>query len=208
MSLLLVLIGGTGGPVTATLTQTEQNDSLTSSAKLEIQASLTATEQNDTLSSTAVLPITASLSVTETNDTLSSSSLLAITASLSATEQDDTISSLASVGVSAPVVDIRPGGSRVFGYIPERKKKKKLTLDVKWTDEHDQRLIEFLREKDADFQKKRLEQIEELEELLRKSLYVSSQVTFSGFTYLTINDVETVRRRVQRQEEEILLLIA
>lgn len=97
MSLLLVE-GAAGGPVTATLTQTEQNDNLTSAAALAIQASLTATEANDSLTSAAALAVQASLTASEANDTLTSASALAIQATLTATEDNDSLSSAASLG--------------------------------------------------------------------------------------------------------------
>lgn len=98
MSLLLALQG-----ITATLTQTEQNDSLTATAVLAIQATLVITEAEDTLSSTAVLAIQVTLNATEAGDVLSSSASLAIQASFTIIEAGDTLSSTASFLVEAVV---------------------------------------------------------------------------------------------------------
>ena len=94
MSLLLALQG-----ITATLTQTEQEDSLTAVAVLAIQATASITEAEDTLSSTAVLAIQADLNVTEAGDVLSSSAVLAIQASLTVTEASDTANSAAVLAI-------------------------------------------------------------------------------------------------------------
>ena len=96
-------VSAAGGPVTATLTQTEQNDTLTSLSVLSILANLTATEANDSLSGAAVLSIQASLTGTEANDSSSSSSVLSIQASPAVTEANDSLASTASLSIIAIV---------------------------------------------------------------------------------------------------------
>ena len=124
MSLLLAVLGV---PITATLTQTEQDDSLTAAAVLAIQATATITEAEDTLSSAAVLAIQATLNVTEANDTANSAAVLAIQVSLNVTEDSDTLNSTAVLGIlAAPTVAGGAGHGRFYGY---KKRGKPVNLD-------------------------------------------------------------------------------
>lgn len=91
-------VGGIGTPlhvgdgITATLTVTEDADTLTSSAVLALKASLDVTEGDDTLASLGLLHIAASAGLVEDSDTASGSlASLAIIASLDCTEEDDTL---------------------------------------------------------------------------------------------------------------------
>jgi len=79
--------------ISATLSVTEQNDSLTSTATSALSATLSVTEANDTLSSNTVSTVSATVSVTEANDTLSSNTVSTVSATLSVTESNDTLSS-------------------------------------------------------------------------------------------------------------------
>ena len=88
-----LFVGSSAGPITATLTVTESNDTLSSTALTTVSATLSVTEQNDSLSSTATSTVSASLTVTEDNDTLSSTGTSTVSATLSVTEQNDTLSS-------------------------------------------------------------------------------------------------------------------
>lgn len=90
MSLLLLFHGTLpAGPIDASLSVTETNDTLAASATVEIIANVAATETNDVASASGTVDIVASAAITEANDTLSSSATLAIAGSAGATEGDD-----------------------------------------------------------------------------------------------------------------------
>ena len=91
-------VGGIGTPlhvgdgITATLTVTEDADTLSSAAVPALKASLDVTEGDDTLASLGLLHIAASAGLVEDSDTASGSlASLAIIASLDCTEEDDTL---------------------------------------------------------------------------------------------------------------------
>lgn len=88
--------------ITGTLSVTEDNDTLSSTASSTISATLSVTEDSDTLSSTASLNITSTLSVTEDPDVLTSTGTVGsgISGSLTITEQNDTLTSSSSVSIS------------------------------------------------------------------------------------------------------------
>jgi hypothetical protein len=90
----------TGGVITANLSVTEADDTLSAAATLAIATNLTATEADDTLASSAALAIAAALSVTEASDTLAATAAVLVSTSLAVTEAADTLSSTASVLVS------------------------------------------------------------------------------------------------------------
>jgi hypothetical protein len=119
------IFGVTVSAVNATLAVTEQNDTLSSSATLDIQASLAATEAsdiastagtvdivgstsaseaNDTLAGTATLDIQATVSVTEANDIPSATGTADIAGSLSGTEANDTVAADATLGITAAAI--------------------------------------------------------------------------------------------------------
>ena len=90
-------VGGIGTPlhvgdgITATLTVTEDADTLTSSAVLALKAALDKTEDADTLTAAAALNIVATADVTEDDDTLTALGIYSNVASLDCTEEDDTL---------------------------------------------------------------------------------------------------------------------
>lgn len=90
-------VGGIGVPlhvgdgITATLTVTEDADTLTSSAVLALKAALDKTEDADTLTAAAALKIVATADVTEDDDTLTALGIYSNVASLDCTEEDDTL---------------------------------------------------------------------------------------------------------------------
>ena len=90
-------VGGIGTPlhvgdgITATLTVTEDADTLTSSAVLALKAALDKTEDADTLTAAAALKIVATADVTEDDDTLTALGIYSNVASLDCTEEDDTL---------------------------------------------------------------------------------------------------------------------
>lgn len=98
-----------------------------------------------------------------------------------------------------------PGGGRVIGYYPEAPKKKR-TVKVQWTDEYDKELIRRLRNIDDEYEKKRRHQLDELLNILRSAIHLGSQVSFSGFNYLTPEDINKAKRKVQIEEENTIIL--
>ena len=98
-----------------------------------------------------------------------------------------------------------PGGGRVIGYYPEIPKKKR-EVKVQWTDEHDKELVRRLKSIDDDYEKKRRQQLNELLEILRSAIHLGNQVSFSGFNYLTPEDIKKAKRKVQIEEENTIIL--
>ena len=91
-------VGGIGTPlhvgdgITATLTVTEDADTLTSSAVLALKAALDKTEDADTLTAAAALKIVATADVTEDDDTLTALGIYPQSlGTLDVTEGEDTL---------------------------------------------------------------------------------------------------------------------
>jgi len=80
------------GPVTATASITEANDTVSSASTVAIKADAAITEAGDTLSAAAALALKAAVAITEAGDSLSSASRLAIAGALAVTEDGDTLS--------------------------------------------------------------------------------------------------------------------
>jgi hypothetical protein len=109
--------------------------------------------------------------------------------------------------VSTVVTPSRPsGGGRIIGYLPDYPKKKR-KVEVKWTDEHDKELIRLLKQIDEEYEKKRRQQYEGLINILRDAIHLGNQVSFSGFNYLTAEDIRNAKQKIQQEEEAILLLL-
>ena len=104
-----------------------------------------------------------------------------------------------------PVRTTPPGGGRVIGYFPEEPKKKR-KVEVKWTDEHDKELTHRLKALDDDYEKERRKQIRELLEILRSAIHLGNQISFSGFNYLTPEDIKKAKRKIQIEEENTIIL--
>jgi len=106
----------------------------------------------------------------------------------------------------AVVVTPRPsGGGRVIGYSPPlRLKKKKVTVLLPQDNDE---LIRRLREIDAGYQKRRQEQLQDLLASMRHALMWGQEVTLQGYDLLTRADIEATRRKVQQEEESLLLLL-
>jgi hypothetical protein len=98
-----------------------------------------------------------------------------------------------------------PGGGRIIGYLPDFPKKKR-KVEVKWTDDHDKELIRRLKQIDDEYEKKRRKQYEELLNILRNAIHLGSQVSFSGFNYLTAEDIKKAKRKIQIEEENAIIL--
>jgi nucleoid DNA-binding protein len=98
-----------------------------------------------------------------------------------------------------------PGGGRIIGYLPDFPKKKR-KVEVKWTDDNDKELIRRLKQIDDDYEKKRRQQLNELLEILRSAIHLGNQVSFSGFNYLTPDDIKKAKRKVQIEEENTIIL--
>lgn len=101
-------VGGIGTPlhvgdgITATLTVTEDADTLSSAAVLALKATLDSTEDADTLTSAGVLRIAATADVTEDADTLTALGIYPQSlATLDVTEGDDTLASLGLLHIAA-----------------------------------------------------------------------------------------------------------
>jgi hypothetical protein len=103
-----------------------------------------------------------------------------------------------------------PGGGgfkskRTFTWAPETPKKKKkiiLKSDVKeLTPER-----KLLKLTDIEFEQKRLLELKEILEVLREAISIGSKVTLMGYRYVSPKDLREVERKVQ-EEEEILLLL-
>lgn len=106
----------------------------------------------------------------------------------------------------APEPVSRPsGGGRIIGYLPDFPKKKR-KVEVKWTDDHDKELIRRLKQIDDEYEKKRRKQYEELLNILRNAIYLGNQVSFSGFNYLTAEDIKKAKRKIQIEEENAIIL--
>lgn len=99
------------------------------------------------------------------------------------------------------------GGGRYIGYLPPYEKKKPV-VRLKWTDEKEKELATLLRKIDEDYEKKRAQQFQELLEILRTAIYLGNEVSLSGFDYLKEQDLVSAKRKIQQEEEEILLLVA
>ena len=104
--------------------------------------------------------------------------------------------------VSSPRIS---GGGRVIGYFPEEPKKKR-EVELKWTDEHDKELAHRLKSLDDDYEKERRKQISELLEILRSAIHLGNQISFSGFNYLTPEDIKKAKRKIQIEEENTIIL--
>jgi hypothetical protein len=99
------------------------------------------------------------------------------------------------------------GSGRSIGYHAPLKLPKKQTLVVKWTDDHERELAELLRKVDTEYEAKRAEQYAELLELIRQALGLSREIALSGFEYLTEQDFYEAKRKIQQEEEAIILLL-
>lgn len=110
--------------------------------------------------------------------------------------------------VSVPAVEERPrpGGGRIIGYFPpERKKKREVKL--RWTDEHEKELAKRLRAIDDDYDRQRQLQYLELLEVLRNAIHLGNHISFSGFNYLTAQDIHKAKRKIQIEEENAIILL-
>ncbi len=101
-------VGGIGTPlhvgdgITATLTVTEDADTLTSSAVLALKAALDKTEDADTLTAAAALKIVATADVTEDDDTLTALGIYPQSlGTLDVTEGEDTLDVLGLLPIAA-----------------------------------------------------------------------------------------------------------
>lgn len=90
-----------GGGITADLAVTLADDTLASTAAVQVTADLSKTLDADTLTSTATLPIVADAAITLEDDTLTSETDVTVTADLSKTLDHDTLSAAAAVTVTA-----------------------------------------------------------------------------------------------------------
>ena len=97
------IFGVTVSAVNATLAVTEQDDTLSASATIDIQASLAATEASDVASALGKVDIAGSAAVTEANDTVAATTTLDIAASLAVTEADDVPSASGAVDIVGSV---------------------------------------------------------------------------------------------------------
>lgn len=104
-----VPIGVFVSPVNADLSVTEQDDTLSASATLEVRASLAATEANDALSSSGTLAIAATAAITEAGDTLTSAAKLDILATAAITEAGDTLSATGALLVQGALSSTEAG---------------------------------------------------------------------------------------------------
>lgn len=111
------------------------------------------------------------------------------------------------VSDSVPVAEERPrpGGGRIIGYFPPEHKKKR-EVKIRWTDEHERELARRLRAIDDDYERKRSIQYLELLEVLRNAIHLGNQISFSGFQYLTAQDIQKARRKIQIEEENAIIL--
>jgi len=109
MSLLLARLGAAG--ITANLSVTEANDTLTAAATVLVQASAAITEANDTLSATATVLVQANASITEANDSIASTAAVLVQASAAIVEDDDAISATASISADPTAGQTVLGGS-------------------------------------------------------------------------------------------------
>jgi hypothetical protein len=83
------LFGVTVSAVNGQLAGTEQDDTLSAQAAIEVQASLTATEANDVAALAGVVDIVGSAAVAEGNDTIAGTAALDIAAGAAVTEAND-----------------------------------------------------------------------------------------------------------------------
>lgn len=87
--------------ITADLSVTEGEDSVSAAGALAIAASASLVEDGDTVSSAATLAISANLSAAEDADGLSADASLAIAAALAAAEGDDQVAASAGLAIAA-----------------------------------------------------------------------------------------------------------
>ena len=114
----------------------------------------------------------------------------------------------ATAGTYIPPVVESPrtqGGGRVIGYLPELPEKKR-KVEIKWTDDNDKELVRRLKDIDDEYEKKRRQQLNELLEILRSAIHLGNKVSFSGFNYLTPDDIKKAKRKVQIEEENTIIL--
>ena len=103
-----------------------------------------------------------------------------------------------------PVSTTPPGGGRVIGWAPEAPAKR--TVKVQWTDDNEKELVKRLKAIDDDFEEKRKAQYRELLEILRSAIHLGNQISFSGFNYLNLQDIQKAKRKVQIEEENSIIL--
>ena len=110
-------------------------------------------------------------------------------------------------GTPAVVATTRAGGGRIIGALPTiRLKKREVKVEVIKPDDQAE-LIARLKAIDAEYQKKRELQYRELLEILRAAIYQGTQVTLQGFDLLREADIKRAKRKIQDEEESILLLL-
>jgi bifunctional ADP-heptose synthase (sugar kinase/adenylyltransferase) len=95
-----------------TLAVTEDDDSLSSVAAVDIDAVFAVTEAGDTLSANVEINIAATVSLTEADDALTSAAALRIATTLTVTEDDDTLSTSGTLRAGSILQGIFTGGSR------------------------------------------------------------------------------------------------
>ena len=101
------LAGSILSGLSASLSVTEGDDTLSSSGTVALVATASITEADDTLSSTCTVAVVAVASILEDDDTLNSSAALEIAATLGGVEDDDSLVAMLSM-VDLRLTTVRP----------------------------------------------------------------------------------------------------
>lgn len=106
MSLLLLFPSSLAGPVNADFNVIEADDTLVTSAALDLFGNLAVTESGDVATAAGAVTITASAVAAEGDDTLGASAMLVIVANLAITEDDDAPSTAGALEIIASIATV------------------------------------------------------------------------------------------------------
>ena len=88
-------------PILATLTATQDNQTVVATAVVKIASTLTATQADQTVVATAAVGIAGTLTATQADQTVSATATVSLTGSLTQTQDDQTVVATAAVGIVA-----------------------------------------------------------------------------------------------------------
>jgi len=110
-------------------------------------------------------------------------------------------------GVAVVVTPKPQGGGRVIGHWPQVRLPKKKKVEVHFTEQDQDELARRLREIDAQYRRKHDEQFMELLAFLRAAVLQGQEISIQGYDYLTQEDLRRAKKKIQDEEEAILLLV-
>lgn len=105
-----------------------------------------------------------------------------------------------------------PGGGgykskRSFTWAPDDTVKKRAKVVIKTDSKALTPQRKELKKIDPEFDQKRLDELREILAILRKAIQLNSKVSLMGYVYVSPKDIKEVEKKVQREEEDMILLL-